>query len=340
VSADQAAGAVPGDPPPTVPSRVRLALLWYPASWRARYGEEFAEVLIAERAERPRSPGRAANVAAAGLRARLASAGLAGHPLDPAAARRATLATLACAVAVLGTFGAAMWSQLAIGAQWAVPHDQGITQALDLMSGALAAFAVLTVLAVAAAAWTGLTMLARGRARPLLWPVGLVLASAATLVIGGRHFENGWPGTGGHLLLHQVGVPGGVAAFGWATTLWITSYWAHPAMLAAFPAAEVAWMVLCPAAACCLVTGAAALLRRLELSPRALCYEVWVSRLATASMIVFVGGALSWLAAADGTSGSLFHVGVIDEAGVAVLAVAVIVGSQAARRATVSWPGR
>ena len=84
-----------GDPAATVGSasgaavaatRVRRLLLWYPRGWRDRYGDEFAELLIAEQAEQGASWLRSANVAATGLRARLAAAGLAGHPLDPSAA--------------------------------------------------------------------------------------------------------------------------------------------------------------------------------------------------------------------------------------------------------------
>ncbi len=323
--------------------RVRALLAWYPASWRSRYGEEFAELLIAELAERPRSPARAANVAVTGLRARLAGAGLASHPLDPDAAARTTRATIATAAAVFAAFGAAMWSQLAIGVQWAVPDDRAITPALDLMTCALAMFAAATLLAACTVIWAAATMCVRGKGRRLLWPGALVVIGASTLIIGGRHFENGWPGTGGHLLLVHGGVPGGIAAFGWATTLWITSYWAHPSMLAAFPAAEVAWMVLCPAAGCCLVASSAALLRRLELSRRALGCQTWLSRMAAVSMVVFFCGALCWLAAASGGPRSLFHVGAIDQAGAAILALAGGIAARAAltwRAAGLTRPGR
>jgi hypothetical protein len=108
---------------------VRLLLRWYPRGWRARYGEEFTELLIAELAERPRSWWRTADVARGGLFARLTSAGLtsagptwagAGRdPRDPTAGQRASLATLVCAVAAFLTVGAAMWAQLAVGWQWA-----------------------------------------------------------------------------------------------------------------------------------------------------------------------------------------------------------------------------
>jgi hypothetical protein len=74
-----------GDDRPEVPEALRARaarlLLWYPAGWRARYGEEFSELLAAELAEQSRSLRRTADVACCGMRARLAGVGLAGHPL-------------------------------------------------------------------------------------------------------------------------------------------------------------------------------------------------------------------------------------------------------------------
>ena len=110
--------------------RVNLLLRWYPASWRERYGEEFAELLLAELAEQPRAWRRTANVARCGLVARLVSAGLAGHcghPAGPAAAVRACLGTLTCSLAIFLTFGTTMWAQLAVGWQWAPPASPALT---------------------------------------------------------------------------------------------------------------------------------------------------------------------------------------------------------------------
>lgn len=326
------------DKPPSDSAQVRLLLLLYPPGWRARYGEEFAELLAAELADQPRSVRRTGNVVATGLRARLASAGLAGHPFDPATAARAALVTLACAVAACGVIGAAMWSQLAIGLQWSVPGNRGITQAMDLMSAALLLFGVLALLAAIPPAWAAVAAVVRGHGRPFLAPAALVAAGAAVLVIGGRHFGNGWPGTGGHLLTQQSLVPGGIAAFGWAATMWITSYWAHPAALAAFPVAQLAWMALSPAAAGCLVTGAAALLRRVDLSPRAFRYEMWLARFAWTGMAAFLSGALCWLWSGSRGGASLFRAGAIDKAGLIVLVLALTAGAAATRRAALA-PG-
>src|SRR5215472_4689831 len=133
-------------------ARVRRLLRWYPGTWRRRYGAEFSELLLADLAERPRCARRTADIAFSGMRARLAGAGLAGFPVDPEAAARAGLGTLACSIAAFAIVGSAMWSQLAIGVQWAVPDNRGITQALDLMSAALLLLLVPTVMAAVAIA--------------------------------------------------------------------------------------------------------------------------------------------------------------------------------------------
>src|SRR6516165_848136 len=110
--------------------RAARLLRWYPAAWRARYGDEFAELLVAEFAEQPRSWRRAADIARSGLLARLSRAGLAGHPPPSSERVRAGLATAACALAASGILGIAMWAQLATGWAWAPPAAAGTTIAL------------------------------------------------------------------------------------------------------------------------------------------------------------------------------------------------------------------
>jgi len=315
-------------------ARARRLLLWYPRGWRFRYGEEFAELLIDERAELGPTWRCTVNIAATGLRARLAAAGLTDHPVDPEAAARAGLATMAISAAAAILAGALMWSQLAIGLQWSVPAADRITQAIDLMSAALLALAAAAVLTCAPAAWVAVTAARRGQACGLRRPAIMSAGGALVLVIGGLHFASGWPGTGGHLLAHQSLIPGRVAAFGWAATMWITSYWAHPKELAEFPAAELAWMALSPVATGCLVFGIAQVLRRIQMSARMFRYEMWIGHLALAGLVAFLCGALCWLSLSGGESGRLFLAGTIDRGGLAVLAISVIAGAAAVKRST------
>jgi hypothetical protein len=313
--------------------RAARLLRWYPTSWRSRYGEEFTELLIAEICERPRSLTRTADVVRGGIVARLTAAGLCGGTLEASAQVRASLVALGWCVAIFADVGAAMWSQLTIGWQWAEPDTAATTVAMVMMSAAMLAFLGLAAAATVPVLWATGSRLARGRHRGLLGPAALVVACAVIIFAGGRHFGNGWPGTGGHPWARQGLVPGGMAAFSWASTLSVSSYWAHPGALASFPAAELAWMALSPLAVAGLVGGAAVLVRRTELSAAVLDFETRLGTAACAAMAVFLGGCCAWIV--DGGPGprNLFHAGAIDASGTVVMMIAFVTARQAARTA-------
>ena len=107
-------------------------------------------------------------------------------------------------------------------------------------------FVSLALFAAVPIAWNVLRRIVGHEADGLIRPTILFLSGTALVVIGARHFGNGWPGTGGHRWFGQGLVPGGVAAFTWASTLSVSSYWAHPGALLSFPVGEVAWMALSP----------------------------------------------------------------------------------------------
>jgi hypothetical protein len=311
-------------------ARAARLLRWYPRPWRARYGEEFAELLVADIAERPRSAARTLDVARGGIVARLAAIGLCGFRVREAAAPpgAASLATLGCSLAVFLGIGAAMWSQLTIGWQWSRSASAPATVATVTTSAAMLALLSLGVLAALPVLAAVVARIARRQGKGLIGPSAVFVAAATILFVGGRHFGNGWPGTGGHRGL----VPGGLAAFEWATSLSVSSYWAHPGALAAFPAAELAWMAASPLAAACAVTAAAKLVRRTELSRRTLAIETRLAAVACVVMAIFLAGSCCWVTTGGGQP-SLFHAGIIDVAGAGVLAVTLAVAQQAARTA-------
>jgi hypothetical protein len=331
----------PGTPSATPAERAARLLRWYPRAWRARYGEEFTELLIADIAERPRSAVRTRDVARGGLVARLSGAGLAGLPLastvgaDPLGQVRASIGTLGAAFAVCLAVGAAMWSQLTIAWQWTSPLDakSPAMRATLLMSAAMLTFlaiAALAVLPVMCAVARNLTR--SGVSRRLFGPLLVLGVAVAVLAVGGHHFGNGWPGTGGHGengSLFPV-IPAGLQAFAWALSLWMSSIWAHPAWLGALPAPELAWMAVSPIALAAATAAAVTLVRRAELPPRLLGYETGLAWLACVIMGIFAGGCGYWLSIGGGPG--LAHSGLIDIAGTAVVALAlgVAFGAQAA----------
>ena len=246
----------------TEPARsARRLLRWYPRSWRDRYGEEFAALLVADLQDRPRSWRRGIDVAGHGLRARLSCAGLTGRG-QPAAAR---LATLAAALGLVAVLGAAMLAQLATGWQWASPPSPSVAGATMIMTLAACCAALTGVAGLVPVLWH-IARAARRRDRPVRRQAALAAGCAVALVAGARHFANSWPGTGGTGASHHL-VPGGLAAFGWASTLSVSSFWAHPSLLARFPAAELAWMAASPVAGTVLIVAAGTAVRRLDLPP-------------------------------------------------------------------------
>ena len=335
--------------------RAARLVRWYPAGWRARYGAEFAELLIADITERPRSAARALDVARGGLTARLAAAGLAGSPLaeavrgvTPQARYRqvsASLGSLAGLLAVFLVAGSVPCSELVIDRQAlsrSTPSPPASALlATDVISAAMLLLLALAVLAalpvlVAALATVGAAGFRRGgrAGRPgagrVLRPAAVLLAGATFLFIGARHFGNGWPGTGGHGSF----VPAGLAAFEWALCLSVSAYWAHPAsLLASFPRPEVYWMAASPVVLAACVIAAAVLVRRVGLAPRVLAFEVRVAGAACAVLPAVAGAAACWVATSGGRLTAPFHAGLIDLACTVVLALALPAAARAVRLA-------
>lgn len=308
-------------------------LRWYPEQWRSRYGAEFLELLDAEIRERPWSWRRSVDVAWHGLTARLADAGLTKHAMGPDSQISASLASAGCAFAASLAFGASMWAQLAIGWRWSQPDTEATYTAMIVMSVAVLLVCVLAVSAAVPIAWRTMKAVAHGRSRELLGPLSFFLVGTSVLVTGSRHFENGWPGTGGHPWSAQGLVPGGVAAFTWASTLWISSYWAHPHVLIHFPAAEIGWMVISPIATVCAVVGAAKTIRRVELPHRTLRFETQLARVAGVAMFALLVGSVSWTAEGGPGPNDLFRTGGIDIVALAAMSASFLVGCVAVRRA-------
>jgi hypothetical protein len=306
------------DPHAAAAKRAQRLLRCYPPAWRARYGEEFTQLLIDDMSERPRSITRTVDVVHSGLLARLAGAGL---------------AVLGVAVTAFLAVGVAIWSQLAIDWQWSAPDAPTTRTAMVVMWGAVVAFVVLGVLAAVPVVWSLGRAFVSGTARGLLVPSAIVALGLSVLIVGSVHFGHGWPGTGGHPWDGRDIVPDPVARFAWAATLWVTSYWAHPGALGSFPVTEIAWMVVSPIALLATVIGAAKILRRLPFSTRALRFESWIGMAAVLAMAVFLAGTASWLFSGEPGPRALYRVGTIHWVSMALMAAALMLGFRAAERA-------
>ncbi len=313
--------------------RVGRMLRCYPPAWRDRYGDEFAELLAADLQDRPRSWRRDLDLIGCAARSRLAEAGLAGDSRSRADRVRADLAVMIGVATAFLVSGSAVWAQLTIGWQWAEPRGPAVTAAMVVMSGAVAVLAVLGVLATVPMVGGVAVALVRQRQGGLVGPLLLAGGAAAFFVTGAGHLARGWPGTGGHPWVHQGLVPGGVASFAWAATLSVTSYWAHPGALAAFPATELVWMAFSPLALAAVVVGAVKVVRRVELTTAVLRFEAWLATAAALTMLVFSVGAALWVVDGGPAPRGLFRTGLVDVAALVVMVVAFAVAWPAASRA-------
>jgi hypothetical protein len=294
-------------------------LRWYPASWRARYGEEFAELLLADLAEQPRNWRRNADVAAHGLLARVALTGLTARAHPPSV----QMATLGCALAAFGTLSVAMLAQLATGWQWVSPASPSVAGATVLMTFAAACIAIIGLAAVVPLL-VRILFTARQRDGRVIRPAALAVACTAALIVGARHFQNAWPGTGGTGAEHSL-VPGGVAAFAWSSTLSVSSFWVHPDLLIRFPAAELAWMAASPVIGITLMIAAATAVRRLALAGGTVRY---LSRLACGACLAaaaFLAGATIWVVGRGGGDAGLFRPGMVDGGELLMMTIALAV---------------
>jgi hypothetical protein len=364
MTADPTSGDGDGDGDGAIQRAERL-LRWYPRPWRDRYGAEFTELLVSEISERPRSLRRSLDVARGGIRARLADAGLTGFPLPlataasaatsastPEQARQrqvsASLGAFSCALGGFLVFGSALWSQLLISWQFSVILSTGNPAASPLRrlpqtpgddaflvvftTGAMLVLLVLAVLAALPVVFTVSVRIARGREPSLIRPAIVLAASLFLLLAGGRHFENNWLGTGGHHAL----IPSGLAAFIWAVTLFVSSYWGHPTLLATLPVGERVWMALSPLVLAAAVASAAVLVRRARLSSRVAAFEAGLGLLACVTMAAVVACYGVWIAARVRLHPDLpagISVGATNATIIALLVVALAVAAQAARMA-------
>ncbi len=287
----------------------------YPASWREHYGDEFECLLEDQWADGHVSLRSATGVIASGVLTRATHLGLRPRS-DIARAQRLSGAWGTVAATVFVLFGAAIWSQLTIGWQWAPPSSTGTRGAMWVMTSSMAFFALLALVSLAGFARRWARQVIRGGDRVLVASSLALLGGATTFIVGAIHFSRHWPGTHGHPWANQGLVPGGVGAFAWSATQSITAYWAHPTALAHFPAADVAWMALSPLALGCALAGLVGVAARVSAPTTR---PLWWFRAVGANMFLFLFGSLWWLVDGDAGPRNLYHKGAIDVIDVIVM---------------------
>lgn len=191
---------------PVAMRRARRLLRWYPKSWRDRYGEEFADHLEQEFADRPIDLPRAYNIAYKGVVARVGDIGLAYSTLNAERRNRASVGTTVVPMIFVAVLALNFWSR-AMGL-WSGRRYHPIPVSLTTGILTIAEGLILILLA----AIIGLIVigairdLRHHRARPLVGPLVLAAGSGAFLLYCLRwvpqelyryaHGVNGRPGIG------------------------------------------------------------------------------------------------------------------------------------------------
>lgn len=321
-----------------VDARVARLLRLYPKDWRTRYGDEFSDLLAEQITDQPRSWARTLDIAVGAIMARLAALGLSGTTINPSDQPRRSLATLGCALAVFMTFAISIWSHLTVAWRSADPTTPATHTAILIMT-------VAVIICVGAAGvgsipivWMsikGATVRSGAGLRASL----LALAGIATLIAGSVAFHTGWSGTGGQPWSQQSVGPRGPASFLWASTISVSSYWAHPTILSTLPRSEIAWMAINPVALIVSIIGGVKIVRRLDAAPRLFRFLSRTAKVATAGLGLFVFGTVTWLI--DGGSGpaQLFQPGTVDRVGLVVMTAALVLSVRSIQRASVALPG-
>ncbi|MGC2168346.1 MAG: hypothetical protein WA580_04510 [Acidimicrobiales bacterium] len=267
--------------------RIARLLRWYPPSWRERYGEEFADHLEQEFADRRVDLRRSLNVAYKGIVARVDDLGLSNASMTPGGQTRAALGTSVILITITAVLAINFWSWAML--QWSARHYHPVpvdttTGVLTVATGLLVLALVTMVLIVLASA---VRQIARGRGRPVITPAVLAVGSLAFLYYSvpwlPRMFvEYSHMAQGGYRWTHPGPAAYGLAAISHSVTQRWVSMW-DPGIVGA-PTSTTVMDDLAPLAVLVFAVSMAFLVRRVEIRSVS-------ARLGSATVVLF--GALS-----------------------------------------------
>jgi hypothetical protein len=254
------------------PTRDPARLLrWYPAAWRARYGDELVALMQDELADaRPTWRFRFA-IVAAGLRERLHHSGLVGDTQPPPVRRRAW------SLVVLGA-----WAPFVVAGASFQRLSEHYDAALPASARALPTGAF-DAIVIAAAIGAGLVL------------VGAlaVLPAFVRLLAGGGWSVVRRPARRA-AILSVVVAAGFVGLLAWAHAL---SNAARNGADAPYSAAFVSWGLLAAGALVLWTAAVVTVTRRLDLAPGVLAFEAGLAAGLAGVMVVITGATAVWWAA-------------------------------------------
>jgi hypothetical protein len=248
--------------------RAARLLRWYPPAWRERYGDEFADHLEQEFADRRVDLKRSINVAYKGLVARVDDIGLSNGALSAGGQSRVAVATTFALVAVMAVLALNFWSMVMLRWSSRTYHPIPIDVTTGIVTAA-AGFLVLTLLAmVLIVVGYAVRQFVRGRGRSLAVPSVFALGSAAFIYYPVRWLPRTFAAVShlrpsGFRWIHPGPAAYGLAEItGFVTQPWV-SMW-NPG-IAGVPTSQTVLDDLAPLAVVVFAVAMALLVRRVEL---------------------------------------------------------------------------
>lgn len=295
----------------------RRLLRWYPRTWRERYGDELAALVIDDMTDQSRPLRRDLDVVRAGLAARMSACGVAGGPVRD---RSATTLTAATSAVVFVAAALSIWTQLADGWLAAPPHTCAVTVGLVTLSLWLGGLAVAAAVFIGRLARSIVRAVRLGQSPEMLRPLSLFLVSAGVLIAGVRLMASRWPGTAAG---HHSGMLASSARIAWAATDTISTFWLHPHRLVGLPPDELVWMVASPVAVIALVCAAIRLAHVSGLHTRR--HLPHVTTLAGIAALPCYVTAATWVIGSQHAMNTTYRAGTLDLVLIAAMAAAAFV---------------
>jgi hypothetical protein len=168
--------------------RATRLLRCYPRAWRERYGAEFADHLGQEFADRPVDLGRSVNVAYNGLIARVGDIGLSNTGVNLGGQTRAALGTSLAFIALMVVVMLDLWSRAMLAWSGRQYHPIPVSATTGILTAAMGLLVLVLAIVVLAVAILVARQILRGRARNLIGPSILAVASGGYLLYAGRIF--------------------------------------------------------------------------------------------------------------------------------------------------------
>jgi hypothetical protein len=168
--------------------RARRLLRWYPSSWRERYGEEFVDHLEQEFEDRPNNLGRSINVVRKGVVARLGDIGLFDSVATYGYQSRAALGTGVALAALMVVVMVDFWSRAMLTWSGRRYHPIPVSATTGTLTVVVALVLLLLVAIMIVVVTCVVRQITRGRARPLVVPSMVAVATGAFLLYEARIF--------------------------------------------------------------------------------------------------------------------------------------------------------